>query len=46
MYVALAALEATIHVQGAKGSRTIPIGDFHLLPGSTPQRETVLEPAT
>jgi len=44
MCVALAALEATIHVQGSKGSRAIPIGDFHLLPGSTPNRETVLEP--
>jgi xanthine dehydrogenase YagS FAD-binding subunit len=44
MCVAMAALEATIHVQGAKGSRPIPIGDFHLLPGSTPNRETVLEP--
>jgi xanthine dehydrogenase YagS FAD-binding subunit len=44
MCVALAALEATIHVQGPKGSRAIPIGDFHLLPGETPNRETVLEP--
>src|SRR5882672_7468593 len=44
MSVAMAALEATIHVQGPKGSRSIPFGDFHLLPGSTPQRETVLEP--
>jgi xanthine dehydrogenase YagS FAD-binding subunit len=44
MCVALAALEATIHVQGSKGSRAIPIGDFHLLPGDTPHRETVLEP--
>ncbi len=44
MCVAMAALEATVHVQGAKGSRTIPIGDFHLLPGNTPNRETVLEP--
>src|SRR4029434_4376877 len=44
MCVAMAALEATIHVQGPKGSRAIPIGDFHLLPGSTPNRETVLEP--
>src|ERR1700728_3613599 len=44
MCVALAALEATIHVHGAKGSRAIPIGDFHLLPGTTPNRETVLEP--
>src|SRR5438270_2577453 len=44
MCVAMAALEATIHVQGPKGSRAIAIGDFHLLPGSTPNRETVLEP--
>src|SRR5256714_43922 len=43
MCVAMAALEATIHVQGAKGTRAIPIGDFHLLPGNTPHRETVLE---
>src|ERR1700756_4364907 len=44
MCVAMAALEATIHVQGPNGARAIPIGDFHLLPGSTPDRETVLEP--
>src|SRR5437773_1120720 len=44
MCVALAALEATVHVQGAKGPRAVPIGDFHLLPGNTPHRETVLEP--
>jgi xanthine dehydrogenase YagS FAD-binding subunit len=44
MCVAMAALEATIHIQDPKGSRTVAFGDFHLLPGSTPQRETVLEP--
>ncbi len=44
MCVAMAALEATIHVQGPKGSREIAIGDFHLLPGNTPDRETVLKP--
>ena len=44
MNVAMAALEATIHVLGPKGERSIPIGDFHVLPGKTPQRETVLEP--
>ena len=44
MNVALAALEATIHVQGKNGQRAVPIGEFHLLPGNTPQRETVLEP--
>jgi xanthine dehydrogenase YagS FAD-binding subunit len=44
MCVAMAALEATIHVQGSNGSRAIPFGEFYLLPGSTPNRETVLEP--
>src|SRR4030088_3307516 len=43
MCVAMAALEATIHVQGLKGLRAIPFGDFHLLPGSTPDRERGLE---
>jgi xanthine dehydrogenase YagS FAD-binding subunit len=37
-------LEATIHVQGPNGDRAIPFGDFYLLPGATPHRETVLEP--
>jgi xanthine dehydrogenase YagS FAD-binding subunit len=44
MNVALATLEATIHVRGTKAERAIPIADFHLLPGNTPHRETVLEP--
>jgi xanthine dehydrogenase YagS FAD-binding subunit len=44
MNVAMAALEATIHIRGPKGERSIPIGDFHVLPGNTPHRETVLEP--
>jgi xanthine dehydrogenase YagS FAD-binding subunit len=44
MCVAMAALEATIHIQGPAGARAVPIGEFHLLPGDTPQRETVLEP--
>jgi xanthine dehydrogenase YagS FAD-binding subunit len=42
--VALMALNATIHVTGSKGERVIPIADFYLLPGSTPERETLLEP--
>ncbi len=42
--VALMALEATVQVQGPRGQRTIPIHEFYLLPGSTPNRETVLEP--
>jgi xanthine dehydrogenase YagS FAD-binding subunit len=44
MCVAMAALEAVIHVLGSKGSRAIPIADFHLLPGKTPDRESVLQP--
>ena len=44
MNVALAALEAVIHVQSSTGSRAIPIADFFLLPGSTPHLETVLKP--
>jgi xanthine dehydrogenase YagS FAD-binding subunit len=44
MNVALAALEATIHIRGTKGERSVPIGDFHLVPGDTPHRETILEP--
>ena len=44
MCVALAALEATVHIQGPKGSRAVAFADFHLLPGDTPHRETVLEP--
>jgi xanthine dehydrogenase YagS FAD-binding subunit len=43
MNVALTALEATIHIQGAKGERDVAIGDFFLVPGSTPQRENVLD---
>lgn len=44
MNVAMVALEAAIHVRGTKGERSIPIADFHLLPGNTPHRETALEP--
>jgi xanthine dehydrogenase YagS FAD-binding subunit len=44
MNVALTALEAVITVRGSTGTRDIPIGDFHLLPGATPHVETVLGP--
>ena len=43
MNVALAALEAKVHVTGKAGARVIPINEFFLKPGATPQRETVLE---
>lgn len=42
--VALTALEATIHIEGTKGPRAVPIEQFYVLPGTTPDRETVLEP--
>ncbi len=42
--VALTALEATVHLQTSNGERAVPIRDFYLLPGSTPERETILEP--
>jgi xanthine dehydrogenase YagS FAD-binding subunit len=44
MSVALAALDAVVRVQGPKGERAIPIGEFHRLPGDTPERDTNLEP--
>jgi xanthine dehydrogenase YagS FAD-binding subunit len=43
--VALVALDAVLLLENAKGKqRRVPLVDFHLLPGNTPQRETVLEP--
>ena len=42
--VALTALEAVVHIEGANGQRAVPILEFYLLPGSTPERETVLQP--
>src|SRR4051812_36998157 len=44
MCVALAALEAKVHVAGPAGARVIAFSDFHRLPGDTPQRDTNLEP--
>jgi xanthine dehydrogenase YagS FAD-binding subunit len=44
MCVAMAALEATILVEGPKGKRTIPFSEFHKLPGDTPHIENALEP--
>jgi xanthine dehydrogenase YagS FAD-binding subunit len=42
MCVALAALEATVHVTGPNGDRAIPFDAFHRLPGDTPQHDTNL----
>jgi xanthine dehydrogenase YagS FAD-binding subunit len=41
---ALYALDAVVRVRGAGGrERTIPIDEFHRLPGDTPERDTNLE---
>ena len=44
MAVALAALGATVHVEGHDGPRTIPMPGLHRLPGDEPQRDTELRP--
>lgn len=44
MAVALAALDARVHLAGAQGTRVVPLVDFHLLPGETPHVETQLAP--
>jgi xanthine dehydrogenase YagS FAD-binding subunit len=45
MAVAMSALDARVETLSADGqARNIPIGDFHTLPGTTPERETVLKP--
>ena len=43
MCVAMTALDATIHIEGVKGKRTVAIGEFYKLPGDTPHIENVLE---
>ena len=41
---ALYALDAVVRVRSAKGTeRTIPIDDFHRLPGKTPEKDTNLQ---
>src|SRR5438067_2756408 len=42
MCIALAVLEAKVHVSGGSGDRVIAFADFHRLPGDTPQRDTNL----
>ncbi|MDF5739677.1 MULTISPECIES: FAD binding domain-containing protein [unclassified Nostoc] len=42
--VALTALNAVICIQGAEKARRISIHDFYLLPGETPEKETLLQP--
>jgi CO/xanthine dehydrogenase FAD-binding subunit len=42
--VALVALDAVVHVRGAAGERAVPLTEFYLVPGDTPDRENVLGP--
>ncbi|MGW2177570.1 FAD binding domain-containing protein [Streptomyces sp. NPDC001732] len=44
MAVALSALDATVHLHGPDGERTVPATGFHRLPGDTPHRDTELRP--
>lgn len=44
MCVALAALGAVVHLRGRGGARTVPLTEFHRVPGDHPEIETVLEP--
>jgi xanthine dehydrogenase YagS FAD-binding subunit len=42
--VAMLVTDATVHVRGSAGDRTIPFLGFHRLPGDDPTRDTVLQP--
>jgi xanthine dehydrogenase YagS FAD-binding subunit len=44
MCVALAALDALVHVTSLQGERTIALVDLHCLPGDHPEVETTLRP--
>ncbi|QDV34646.1 FAD binding domain-containing protein [Tautonia plasticadhaerens] len=44
MCVALAALEAVVQVEGPSGARSIPLAEFHRLPGDSPQIDSNLGP--
>jgi CO/xanthine dehydrogenase FAD-binding subunit len=42
--VALVALDAIVQVRGPGGERAVPLTEFYLVPGDTPDRENVLGP--
>jgi xanthine dehydrogenase YagS FAD-binding subunit len=44
MCVALAALDAVVHLKSRSGERMLPLTELHRLPGDRPEIETVLEP--
>jgi len=41
--VALVALDTVVHLQGTTGTRAVPLTEFYLEPGDTPNVETVLQ---
>lgn len=43
MAVAMLALKAEVEIEGEDGTRRVPLDQFYLLPGDTPERETVLK---
>ncbi len=42
--VALAAVDATVELYGTDGERSVPVADFHRLPGERPEQDTVIRP--
>jgi xanthine dehydrogenase YagS FAD-binding subunit len=44
MCVALAALDAVVHLSSAGGARTLPLTELHRLPGDHPEIDTMLQP--
>src|SRR5499433_3885518 len=40
----LVALDSVVEIEGQAGRREVALEEFHLLPGTTPERETVLMP--
>lgn len=44
MNVALYALDAQVELEGPKGKRTLPVREFHRLPGDDPAKDTNLRP--
>jgi xanthine dehydrogenase YagS FAD-binding subunit len=44
MAVALAALDATVRLHGPEGERSVPVTEFHRLPGDNPDQDTVIRP--
>lgn len=43
MCVALAALDAVVHIDGIEGARSLPFTEFHRLPGNTPEVDNNLQ---